>query len=122
MKKYLALAVLFLCACAAAPVQEVSSNEIEASKGFTFEIALDANPTTGYSWFIKNESALKTVSLKTQRFNAAAEKGVVGAPSKQVFTFTAVNGGSENIILEYKRPWEKGVAPIDVKTYKVTVK
>ena len=42
-----------------------------------------------------------------------------GAPGHQSFKFNAISTGNDTIDLEYRRPWEKGVAP--AKTFGLIV-
>ncbi len=46
----------------------------------------------------------------------------VGAPVDKEWTFKADKAGTYKITFTYQRPWEKGVAPIETKTYTIQVK
>lgn len=92
-----------------------SIQTIEARVGEEFTIALDANPSTGYTWQADFDQGL--VRLKASEFRqAAAKPGMVGVGGEQRFTFVALKAGSARITFVYKRPWEEGVAQRKVFT------
>ena len=100
--------------------------EIESNS--TFNVELEGNPTTGYSWFLENAEVIKNSKLLTilnldEEHNSSktyiqdqCQEGMCGVGGKFVFEFK-VNEIKDNdelpkIIFGYKRPWEK-----DVKDY-----
>ncbi len=75
-----------------------------------FVIKLKSNPTTGYSWFLRDYDAdmLEPVS---HVFEAPANKKLMGAPGYQLWTFRAKSEAfivpQETMIrFVYIRPWE----------------
>ena len=83
-------------------------------------ISLDANPTTGYTWII---STLDTNIVKqSQDVKYQSESKKMGAPGKQIFQFKAVKTGSTELKLDYLRPWEHEIAPLDSFRLAITVK
>jgi len=86
----------------------------------TVEIKLESNPTTGYSWFLSEETTGSAVSVTgPQYMEPEKEKDVVGEGGYEIFTITAVSRGKAEIILNYERPWEEEEEPIEI--FKVTV-
>ncbi len=87
-------------------------------KARTAEIELKGNPTTGYTWIctVSDESIVQ-VEEKVQYLGA---KGIVGAPSRFVYTIKPKKPGATTIKFEYKRPWETE-APEENREYAVTV-
>lgn len=86
-----------------------------------FSIRIKSNPTTGYSWGIqeiKPNDLVKFLQIKTEE-PAQGTQPKLGAPTYEIITFEALKPGKVEISLNYRRPWEKDVAPI--KTYKVLV-
>jgi inhibitor of cysteine peptidase len=100
--------------------------EIEVEAGFKFAIALESNPTTGYSWRLSRPLDEDKVILLSAEFEKGSgghggDREIVGAPGEEVLTFEAIGEGDTEIELEYVRPWETGVAPEDTKTFKVKI-
>ncbi len=101
--------------------QEPQMTEGVALKvGETYEVTLDSNPSTGYSWKATfDESRLKLVE---QKFTSGAEAGqpVVGAGGKETLLFQALSSGTTQVQLAYQRPWESG-NPAETKFLDFTI-
>lgn len=72
-----------------------------------FSITVDANPTTGYSWSIKEMDKDNFRLLKKQY--TAVNQGLIGSGGKTEFKFKVVNKafkGKSQIVLVYSRPWD----------------
>ena len=89
--------------------QALSVQTMQLPVGQTLTVRLASNPSTGYSWVLAENAG-------------DALDRVVGAGGVDVWQFEAVNAGQHTLRLEYRRPWEKDVAPLYVSVYKVTVK
>ena len=76
--------------------------------GGLFAMKLDSNPTTGYSWHLKNKESLKNqvVQVGSSFVMPATDDTRVGTPGTEILMFTALEPGSYDIVMEYKRPWE----------------
>ncbi len=97
----------------------------------TFTITLKSNPTTGYSWSLKDKGYdEKLISLVSHKFYPPTNKTLVGAPGYEEWifkvnpsSFTASQTTKTTIALVYIRPWEK---PINQNTqptnFKVEIK
>jgi inhibitor of cysteine peptidase len=84
-----------------------------------FIIALDSNPTTGYNWEESHDANL--LSLVEQKYEPSEKAaGLVGAGGTQYFRFKALKEGKTEITLNYKRPWETGIA--EQKVFNVSIK
>jgi len=92
-----------------------SGEAIQASLNSTFDITLDSNPSTGYSWQAEYDETY--LELVDQTFQVSSE--ALGAPGKEVFTFRALNGGETRVTMEYKRPWEATALKSEVFKVKV---
>jgi inhibitor of cysteine peptidase len=85
-----------------------------------FTIILQSNPTTGYSWSLKNYDPNIILPL-SRKFYPSTSKGLVGAPGYEKWTFRVKAGGFTvpqltSITLIYLRPWEEqGVQTINFK-------
>jgi inhibitor of cysteine peptidase len=95
-----------------------AGDSISVNTGDTFVIALDANPTTGYSWQASPNADVEFVKSKQVQGNSNA----IGAPGTQQLTFKAVQQGSTVLVLNYLRPFEPSVPPVQTEEFDVTVK
>jgi predicted secreted protein len=94
---------------------------IETEAGREFVIILESNPTTGYGWQLGegfDKAMLKVVEI---RHNTPATQRV-GAGGKDLWTFVGLRPGIATIPLEYIRPWEKGIPPVQKANFTVSVK
>jgi len=97
--------MLLLAGCAASTSLTGSDNgkTIQAHVGDEINIALDANPTTGYGWSVeKSDGTLLT--LKQSNFSASSS--AVGSGGTQTLTFVAESAGTANLQLKYWRSFE----------------
>jgi inhibitor of cysteine peptidase len=76
--------------------------QIRAEVGKEFEITLDANPTTGYSWEASFDDTF--LQLIEQRYERTSD--LIGGGGHAVFAFRPVARGRGRITLSYRRPWE----------------
>jgi inhibitor of cysteine peptidase len=118
------LAVVFISAAACSPTKPVSltaadkGSQVEVKAGEHIDITLDSNPSTGYTWEVKDLDATMFEQLGDPMFNSS-NPGLVGSGGTLTLTFKALKAGSASLKLVYHRPWETGVDPID--TFAVTV-
>lgn len=94
-----------------------AGQQIEVKFQQEFQIELDANPTTGYTWTLIDTLPLIQSSFLKSEFQRSTE--LIGAPGKQTFYFKANFTGRVELKLIYHRQWEKNAAPID--TYSVII-
>lgn len=81
-----------------------------------FQITLDSNPSTGYSWEVNyNPKYLKLISQNYVSSNS----NIIGAPGIEIFTFKAIKNGQTYINFNYQRTWED--QPLKTKHYKVKI-
>ena len=75
--------------------------------GNTFQVTLQTNASTGFQWKVHEQSA-NIVLVKTETHSAPAQGNapVVGAPSRQTWTFKAASAGNAAVHLVYVRPWQ----------------
>ena len=125
LKSIILLLILLITTCGQNPKMLILKKEnagqlIEVKFQQEFQIILDANPTTGYTWtLIDTLPSIKT-SLQNSQFEKSSD--LLGAPGKQILTFKANFTGKMEIGLIYHRQWEKNVAPIDSYSVKIEVK
>jgi len=82
-------------------------------------IELEGNPTTGYSWVYEIED--EKIVRMDEEIIYLGKKGMVGAPSKFVYSVYSLSAGETTIHFEYKRPWEEKAAE-EICNFKVSVK
>lgn len=79
--------------------------EVSLRMGDTLRIVLPSTPSTGYSWHVAGGG---TVLKPESSGNTPAAQPRPGAAGRQTLAFSATASGSENLVLDYSRPWEKG--------------
>jgi inhibitor of cysteine peptidase len=79
-----------------------SGETIDVTANEPFEVRLESNPTTGYSWTV--ESIDGTVKFVESVYEAP-KGGAAGAPGEQVLTFQAGPAGTSTVLLAYERPF-----------------
>lgn len=127
MKKLLPLMGFILAACLVAgcssTVQAYTDPEVtidtDANGEFAILIALDSNPTTGYSWEASYDETRLELVEETYELGEYAEQGLIGAGGTELFRFKALKSGEAQITMEYKRPWETEVLQQQVFTVDV---
>ena len=130
MKRYLVLVVMAMVIMAiplsgcSAEVQAYSDSseviDIKTDKEFVVLIALESNPTTGYSWQASFDTTALELVEQTYELGEYAKEGLVGAGGTELFRFKALKSGTVQITFNYQRPWED--ESIDQKTFTVEVK
>jgi inhibitor of cysteine peptidase len=90
--------------------------QAELGEGQVLVIALEANPSTGYSWQVAelDETILRLVDVQFE-----STPGRIGAPTQQVLRFAGVRAGETSPQLVYRRPWESDVAPLRIFSLQV---
>jgi len=110
------------CAAQTALALEAEDNgtEITLQKGQVLVITLPGNPSTGYSWVLADPEGAIVRQVGEPEFKADSE--LVGAPGALTLRFEAMEAGEMDLTLEYQRPWETEVEPLETFTAHVTVK
>jgi inhibitor of cysteine peptidase len=126
----LVLLAVLLAGCAAAapnpaagtrPAITDPSRPIEVQAGETFQIVIDANPSTGYHWGLTGELDGKLVELLSRDYTED-EPVMPGSGGVDVWTFKAVSAGQAQITLGSYPPSNDPVDPEQTVTFDVTVK
>ena len=87
--------------------------------GDELRVLLSSNPSTGYSW---QPSANNDAILQAGSVHVAVPPGAKpGTGGVATLTFTAKSTGKDQLVLAYRRPWEKDTAPAKSYTLDVTV-
>ncbi len=112
-----------LAACALPGPKDTKLTEKDAGatiyvkQGDTVEIALEGNPTTGYTW----EQAPGASSLLVQQGEPEfqASSSALGSGGVMTLRFTAVKAGTADVNLIYHRTFEANVPPL--QSFHVTI-
>lgn len=97
-----------------------SGKTFSTATGGTLNLALKANPTTGYSWNIASCDD-KIVKLDSSEYAPDAPQ-LAGSGGVQNFKFTIVGAGQTELKITYYRIWEKDVAPVETFTLNIDSK
>ena len=114
----LAMGAVLLASCVAAP-DEVKLAPLQ--QGETFEITLEANATTGFSWEIAQIDKDIVQLVGSEYVPDPNAEGLDGKGGKAVFRFQAVGSGETTLKWVYHRPWEKDVEPLRTHVVQVSV-
>ena len=89
--------------------------------GASVVIALEGNPTTGYSWKTAKIAGDVVKEVDKIKYRARAHRpGMVGVGGTFLATLKAAKPGTTTVTLHYARPWEKDKPP--EKTVSVTLR
>ena len=115
------VSILLMTGCAGGVKTYTDSTQtINTGTNQEFIIALDSNPTTGYSWQESYDERVLELVGKSYEMGEEAKQGVVGTGGVEYFQFKVLKAGKTEITLVYKRPWEE--EPIDQKIFTVNIK
>lgn len=96
-----------------------SGRSVAVSLTETLTLTLTGNPTTGYLWEL---TALDRDVLATEGEPAfLPDSSLTGAGGRFTFRFTPRRPGTATVRLVYRRPWEKGVEPLQSFDLRVSV-
>jgi inhibitor of cysteine peptidase len=76
--------------------------------GESFTIALEENPTTGFSWRCSWEPTARLELTSDTYTPAPTPVPIVGSGGTRCFTFKALTAGDVTLTLQYGRWWEGG--------------
>ena len=105
-----------------APVKILTQKDNGAAVTLTLKsrlmIRLPTQPGTGFSWTPKAASSLLRL-VKT--YEETPPHMLPGGIETKVFVFTPVASGTDQLELDYRRPWEHGGPPAKVFRLSATV-
>ena len=115
------LPVLALSACgddSSVPTYSQSGTAITVQVGKRFQIELESNLSTGYSWQLAQAPGDQLTLIDDDYVGKGGQPGAAGV---QRFEFQGAAAGSTTLTFNYLRPWEQGTAPAKTATFPVTV-
>lgn len=95
---------------------------LQLHPGQDFNLRLPSNPTTGFRWMMREDGAPVLQLLGPEVYSTPEEAGVVGSAGVSTWRFRAVASGEGRLDLDYRRPWENGVAAAQSFACRVVVK
>jgi inhibitor of cysteine peptidase len=130
MKRLTFTLALFFTLAAAAPVFALAPHSpvllesdaaapITINVGEEFFIALESNPTTGYSW--TQQTGDGNVLAYEGNVRQNPNPTIPGAGGQQIFIYHANRSGTSTITFQYARPFEPNNAPGKMVTFTITV-
>ena len=98
-----------------------NGSKLTLKVGDVLNVALDSNPSTGYSWQIKANDQNILLPLGEPQFSLGNQTPMPGAGGTETFQFKALAKGQTTLTLVYLRPWETNVTPTPNDMFTVTV-
>ena len=109
----LVLVALAACTSSGLGVKKLGNKDagstVHISQGGTLEIALDCNPTTGYSWAIDGELPAQLEQVGEPKYVAGSN--AIGAGGTDTWAFKAKAVGTGSLRLKYWRSFEPTATP-----------
>jgi inhibitor of cysteine peptidase len=104
-------------------VTVTASGPVSLKVGQTLVVTLPSNPSTGYSWTVSGapDSAVLTQEGDITYTPSNPDVVMPGSGGSETVRFTATAAGTTKLVLDYRRPWETDVPPVDTVTIDVTV-
>jgi len=101
-------------------VETDTAQAIKTSVGLDFCIAIPSNSSTGYAWEYIPSPDSKKIKLIEKHYYAA-ESNRIGAAGMELFIFSAQASGKLEILLAYRRHWEKDISPAITRKFEVII-
>jgi len=116
----LVLSISLINGCGGSTVKAYSNPEETIDSGMNKEfivlIALESNPSTGYSWVAEYDNAILELVEETFELGEYAKQGLIGAGGTELFRFKGLSSGKTEVTFNYKRSWETEVLETQVFT------
>ncbi|PIQ90080.1 MAG: hypothetical protein COV71_05925 [Candidatus Omnitrophica bacterium CG11_big_fil_rev_8_21_14_0_20_41_12] len=104
--------------------QENFSHQFKALRvpqGQIITLSLAFNPSTGFSWQLVKISDKKVLEfVKKEYVPVSGER--IGSPGVEKWSFKTLRRGQAEVVLEYRRPWEKDVPAEKKEEYSIFVR
>jgi inhibitor of cysteine peptidase len=108
---FLGLAIALMALTPHSPVIQEgdAASPVTVQVGEEFFIALQSNPSTGYSW--TQQTGNGEVLAYEGNVSQKPSQAMPGAPGQQIFIYHANRSGTSTITFQYSRPFEPNAAP-----------
>jgi predicted secreted protein len=94
------------------------SETVFAQIGSEFELRLESNPTTGFSWTFDSTRSNGIVKLLRSDYETEGPRAV-GSGGTERFLFKVLKSGTVTLKFSYRRPWEKDKQPVKERSFTV---
>lgn len=118
LRYLLPLCLGLLAACAQQKPASVAVEESAQSdcpltldRGQRLVLNLPSNPSSGFRWELNQGAENVLRSLGPEVYTHPEDAGMVGSAGRSTWRFEAYQSGEDELLLQYRRPWEQGVAP-----------
>jgi inhibitor of cysteine peptidase len=103
---------------------EDNGGQVALSVGQSLVVTLASNPTTGYSWQVAEGTGTVLAQVGEAIYRETPQEGtpLVGVGGTETFRFEARAAGQTSLLLEYRRPWEETVEPVETFSVDVVVR
>lgn len=118
---FLGLALALLALTPHSPVLQEpdAATPVTIQNGEEFFIALQSNPSTGYSW--TQQTGDGSVLAYEGNVRQTPSTTMPGSPAQQIFIYHANRTGTSTITFQYSRPFEPNAAPARMVTFTIQV-
>lgn len=103
-----------------APVVAGKPIPVAATVGSEIVLSLPSNHTTGYRWQVVKEFHDDVLNYTGNSYKEP-QTGLAGQGGIETWSFRAVGKGQRQFTVNYLRPWEKDVPPVQTQTFVITV-
>lgn len=104
----------------AMPSFTAKQTRITVKAGQPFQLRMNVTSGTGYSWQPQGPIAPGITLVGV--FQHPSSKMMPGGPGEEILVFRAHDVGTEHLVLEYVRPWERHAKPAKIAAFTVTVR
>ncbi|MFC1668204.1 protease inhibitor I42 family protein [Chlamydiota bacterium] len=94
------------------------ANAIKAHVNEPFDIILESNKTTGFSWELIIDRGESFYEIVNTTYVLPTENRM-GASGKELWTLKPVKAGTFRVTFIYRRPWEKNKPPLEKKSFTI---
>lgn len=105
---------------AAMPSYTEKQPSIHVKAGQPFQIRMNVTSGTGYTW--QPQAPIPPGITLLGVFQRSSSKMLAGGAGEEVLVFHANDAGTEHLVLQYVRPWERNVKPAKTASFSVTVR
>lgn len=84
-----------------------ANQTISLTQDQVLEIRLPATPSTGYGWYLKENSSSRLIQqVEQSSFISDDPEGLDGSSGNQIIRYIPAGKGTSDLEIEYRRPWE----------------
>jgi inhibitor of cysteine peptidase len=100
-------------------VEKDAGKSVEVKRGQTVVVRLDSNRSTGYRWTLIEADSSVLTSTGAAVYEERAAGGPVGGSGTETWSFVVAKYGEQQLVFEYRRPWESDLPAARSVSYTV---